>query len=283
MRCQGFFRGMEFKPKPNQSERYGFTPRHPNKVRTSSIFPIGSSFSTVMNVKIEKRLTIVRSKSEAAILSHGDTVDMLAEAEREQLLLAMETMARKCKNGDVIFSEHRGSLRSLKRFHAHIIVEEDADFKLFIPEYNHHFLIRNEPQKRLTELKTWALKDYAECEQRIFRLALSDLPTIQPLHDGVQYDIHMGCSRIHLPLEPAENPLNTVYRYVHKYKLKNFHYGIVLAPGGTIRDVFIHIFPPDFIDHLVMQRGETLVFIQDYMQTFHDGIANNDLNAFLTT
>jgi hypothetical protein len=282
MRQQVYLKGMEHKTKTN-SERYGFSPRHPNKVKTNQVFQPGSSFSTVMNVKIEKRLTIVRSRSEAAILSHGDTVDMLADAEREQLFFAMENMAVRCRFGNLTFSEHRGSLRSLKRFHTHVIVDHEDDFKLFIPIYNHRFLVHNDPKERLAELKTWALKDYTECEQRIFKLAVGDIPNIFPPNDGVRYDVHLGCSKIHIPIVPDENPLDTVYRYVHKYGLKNFHYGIVFAPGGMLIDIFIHIFPPDFIDHLVLQRGETLIFAQEYMQHFHDGIESNDLNSLLTT
>jgi len=282
MRCQIRGKDMEFKSR-DQSERYGFTSRHPNKIKTSQVFQPGSSFSTVMNVKIEKRLTIVRSRSEAFILSHGDTVDMLAEAEREQIYLAMENMALKCRVGNIIFSEHRGSLRSLKRFHTHVIVEEEEDFKLFIPIYNHKYLIRNDPNARLMELKTWALKDYSECEQRIFRLAVTDIPETKPPEDNVRCDIHKGCSRIHVPIVSGENPLNTVYRYINQYGLKNYHYGIVFSPGGMLIDIFIHIFPPDFIDHLVLQRGVSLIIAQEYLQRFREAIDKDDVRSFLTT
>jgi len=281
MRCPSHPNKMEFRNKPNV-ERYGFALRHPNKVKTAAVFQPGSSFSTVMNVKIEKRLTVVRSRSEAAILSHGDTVDALVPEERDQLFFAMESMARKCRLGNLTFSEHRGSLRSLKRFHTHIIVEDEDDFKMFIPPHNHKFLVRNDNQTRTTELKTWATKDYTECEQRVFRLALSDTET-PALPDDVEFEIDKGCSRIHLPIVSGENPLDTVYRYVHQFGLKNFHYGLVFAPGGMLTDIFLHLFPPDFIDHLVMQRGKPLTFVQEYLQNFRNGIEQEDWGTFLTT
>lgn len=284
MRCPSRPINMEFKGKTNvNTERYGFSHRQPNRIRTINVFQPGSSFSTVMNVKIEKRLTIVRSRSEAAILSNGDSVDTLAEAEREQILQAMFEMACKCKFGNITFSEHRGSLRSLKRFHTHIIVDHEEDFKLFIPYYNHRSLVKNNPLTRMKELKTWALKDYVECEQRIFRLAISDYEPFAHEPDNVIYDAHRGCSKVHLPLIPGENPFKIIYQYIHKYNLKNYHYGIVYSPGGSIVDLFIHIFPPDFIDHLVLQRGESLVFAQEYLQHFHEGIQNEDLNTFVST
>jgi hypothetical protein len=284
MRCPTKLMNVDFKGKANiNSERYGFTHRQPNRIRTTNIFQPGSSFSTVMNVKIEKRLTVVRSRSEASVLSNGDSVDTLAEAEREQILQAMFEISQKCISGNVIFSEHRGHLRSLKRFHTHIIFESDADFKMFIPPYNHRFLVYNRIVERIKELKNWALKDYKECEERIFRLAISDHESVLNPEDNVTYDVEKGCSKLHLPYQSGDNPFDLVYQYIHKYGLKNYHYGIVYSPGGSIIDVFIHIFPPDFIDHLVLQRGESLVFAQEYLQHFHKGILTNNLQTFVTT
>lgn len=265
-------------------ERYGYEPKGVNKGKTVSFFEPGMSFSTVNNVKILGRITVVRSKREAVVYSHGDTVDQLAFEEKKQLTDAMERVAKRCLSGNVVFSEHRGSLRSLKRFHTHIIFDHIEDYKKFIPFYNHKYLEEYDHKKRTSDLIGWSAKDYELAEQRSFKLAMLDPPReSDKLNDDVAYDTNKGCSKLHLPIFEGQNPLDTVYDYIRRYGLKNYHYGLVYSPGGRLIDIFIHIYPPEFVDHVFRDRKESLCFITDYLANFKIGIDNHDFKCMIVT
>jgi hypothetical protein len=266
-----------------EPERHGTPNKNSNWTKTVRIFDVGKSFSTVMNVKIEKRLTIVRSRREAVIYSKANTIDEMTFEEKEQLLKGTLWLAERCKRGRLIFSEHRGSLRSLKRFHCHLIFEDQDDFNQFIPTTNHDKIVKNDPAKRLDELKNWAENDYVHAEQRLFQAVLK--ADVDKVIDDTKFDsdIEKGCSKIHIPIVPNENPLDTVYRYIRKYGLVNYHLGIVFSPGGYLEDIFIHVFPPEFIEHVILHRNFSLMYANQYLENFKQGIETNNINCFLTT
>lgn len=265
-------------------DRYGYEPKGANKGKTIPFFEPGLSFSTVNNVKILGRVAVVRSKRETVVYSHGDTVDQLAYEEKKQLTEMMEKTAKKCTFGNVTFSEHRGTLRSLKRFHTHVIFENLDDFKKVIPFYNHKYLEEYDLEKRMSDLMNWTTKDYEQAEQRSFKLAMLDPPReSEKPNDDVTYDISKGCSKLHLPIFEGQSPLDTVYDYIRRYGLKNYHYGLVYSPGGKITDIFIHVHPVEFVEHVFRDRKENLCFVTEYLANFKIGIDNRDLKCMITT